>query len=379
MEMNRRDLHSLIRHPHPYDYLGTDEAFWRAMKANALAQAKGCPDYARILEEAHFDPSSIQSMDDLKNLPVLPTLYFKHHELTSMPNWKLLIKATSSGTSSGIKSKLGFDLPSLLRGAKMVYRLFHYHHLWSFRPVIYCVFGYEPHKDNQVVIAKSTYGFTFLTPARKRVYALHWSKEGYQLDLEGMKQALIEADAKQIPVRTAGFPAYTYFLLQQMQQEGLHLHLPKGSKVTVGGGWKQFYTEQVEKASFYQLVEEVLGIPEADCVEFFSAVEHPILYIDCRHHHFHVPIYSRIIIRDPDTLEPLPPGQVGLVNLLTPLVGSAPLLSVMTDDLGILHTEGCPCGETSPWLEILGRVGVADVVTCAQGAEALFKKGEEAE
>jgi phenylacetate-coenzyme A ligase PaaK-like adenylate-forming protein len=162
-----------------------------------------------------------------------------------------------------------------------------------------------------------------------------------------------------------------------MQQEGIRLHLPKDSKVTVGGGWKQFYTEQVDKASFYRLVEEVLGIPEVDCVEFFSAVEHPIVYIDCRHHHFHVPIYSRVIIRDPDTLEPLPPGQVGLINLLTPLVDSAPLLSVMTDDLGILHTEGCPCGETSPWLEVLGRVGVHDVVTCAQGAETLLTKGEE--
>jgi phenylacetate-coenzyme A ligase PaaK-like adenylate-forming protein len=375
--MSRRDIRFLMRHSDPYDLPGTDEWFWRAMKANALAQAKGCPDYQRILEEAHFHPDSIQSMEDLVHLPVLPTLYLKHHELLSMPQWKLLIKATSSGTSNGLKSKLGFDCRSLLRGATMIHRLFRVHHLWSFRPVVYAIFGYEPHKDNQVVIAKSTYGFTFLTPARKRVYALRWTQEGYQLDLEGMKQALLEADAKQIPVRTAGFPAYTYFLLQHMQQEGIRLHLPKGSKVTVGGGWKQFYTEQVDKASFYRLVEEVLGIPEVDCVEFFSAVEHPIVYIDCRHHHFHVPIYSRVIIRDPDTLEPLPPGQVGLINLLTPLVDSAPLLSVMTDDLGILHTEGCPCGETSPWLEVLGRVGVHDVVTCAQGAETLLTKGEE--
>ena len=41
----------------------------------------------------------------------------------------------------------------------------------------------------------------------------------------------------------------------------------------------------------------------------------------------------------------------------------------LTDDLGILHDgETCPCGLTSPWLEIVGRVGLKDIKTCAAGA-----------
>jgi hypothetical protein len=48
----------------------------------------------------------------------------------------------------------------------------------------------------------------------------------------------------------------------------------------------------------------------------------------------------------------------------------------MTDDLGILHDEKCPCGVESPWLEILGRVGIKDIVTCAAGADALMKETE---
>ena len=51
-----------------------------------------------------------------------------------------------------------------------------------------------------------------------------------------------------------------------------------------------------------------------------GAVEHPIFYNTCPRHHFHVPIYSRVLIRDPATLEPLPMGQVGLVNLISPLI-----------------------------------------------------------
>jgi hypothetical protein len=46
----------------------------------------------------------------------------------------------------------------------------------------------------------------------------------------------------------------------------------------------------------------------------------------------------------------------------------------MTDDLGILHDEPCACGLSSPYLEIVGRVGIEDIKTCAAGAEDLLKE-----
>ena len=147
--------------------------------------------------------------------------------------------------------------------------------------------------------------------------------------------------------------------------------------LTMGGGWKQFEGQKVEKEELYRLAWSVLGIPEENCVEFFGAVEHPILYTTCRQHHFHVPVYSRVLIRDVDTLRPVPNGTVGLVNLLTPMAGSMPILSIMTDDLGVLHDGGtCPCGCGAPWLELFGRVGVRDIVTCAAGAAEYLQKGE---
>ena len=81
--------------------------------------------------------------------------------------------------------------------------------------------------------------------------------------------------------------------------------------------------------------------------------------------------------RDPDTLAPLPMGRVGLVNLISPLMTATPTLSVMTDDLGYLTPgEDCGCGISSPYLTILGRVGMADIQTCAAGASELLGKGE---
>ena len=83
------------------------------------------------------------------------------------------------------------------------------------------------------------------------------------------------------------------------------------------------------------------------------------------------------LFRDPDTLEPLPMGRVGLVNLISPLMTATPTLSVMTDDLGYLTPgEDCGCGINSPYLTILGRVGMPEIQTCAVGAAELLGRGE---
>lgn len=363
----------LFKRKHPYDTENSNDLFYQAMKENCIFQYRNCPDYKRILDQMNFDPESLKSYEDLRNIPFIPTLYFKHHQVFSMRGRRMLIKATSSGTS-GKKSYMGFNFMSLYRGMRMLLKIGKYHHLFSLKPAHFVVFGYEPSKDNDMVFAKSAYGFTFFSPALSKTFALKRTKEGYRLDLECIKKKFIECSKSKYPVRTAGFPSYTYFLLKSMKEEGLRVKLPKGSILTLGGGWKQFYSQKIEKKDFYRLVEEVLGIDENHIIEFFSAVEHPILYTDCRFHHFHIPVYSRVIIRDPDTLLPVENNRIGLINLLTPMVDSVPVLSVMTDDLGILHTEPCPCGLPSPYLEVIGRVGVKDIVTCAAGAQEYLKE-----
>ena len=371
--MKRRYVRKLFRTKKIYELERTDVLFVKAMRENAIYHYINCIEYKQILDNAKFDPYQIETMEDIIKLPFLPTLYFKHHELFSKPLWKMPIKATSSGTSTGVRSKIAMSFGDLWRGFQMIRRVFSYHKLWSIRPQTYLIFGYQPTKHSEAAIMKTANGFTYVAPAKKRVYAIKWTNDGYEVDLELIKQEMVKASKKRTPIRTIGFPAYTYFLLKEMEAEGIRLRMPKGSKITLGGGWKQFYAEKVDKKEFYKLVHKVLGIDEDNCVEFFGAVEHPILYTDCKHHHFHVPVYSRAIIREPETFKPVKNGEVGLVNLITPMVEGTPLLSVMTDDLGLLH-DGCDCGEKSPWLEIIGRVGIKDIMTCAQGAKELIEE-----
>lgn len=233
--------------------------------------------------------------------------------------------------------------------------------------------GYKPHRSNRTAITKSAFGATLFTPCVSRKYILKYKNGKYSPDFEGVISAVQKYAEKKLPVRFMGFPAYTYFLLREMERRGISLRLPKGSKILIGGGWKQFYAEQTDKETFYKLAHKVLGISDKNIIEFYGAVEHPIMYCDCPRHHFHIPVYSRVVIRDCDTLKPVKNGEIGLVNLITPMLAATPTLSVMTDDLGILHDGAeCGCGITAPYLEIIGRVAPDNIKTCAAGAAELL-------
>ncbi len=378
--MSKKMLGSLFWHKKPYDHEGTQELFVKKMRENMRFHFANCEPYRELVKRYGWNEERIDEFKKLSDIPFIPTLYFKHHKLNSIPDEKMLTVATSSGTS-GNKSVIGYDVPTMWNALGMVIGVGRKHKLWSLRPCHYIVLGYE-HKSKlwgsrkapEKAVAKTAYGFTCMAPALSRTYALKESGGTYTLNLEEIKEKLIHCSKKRAPVRIIGFPFHAYWLLSMMKEEGIKCPLPKGSMIAFGGGWKQYYTERADKETMYRLVEEVLNIPESRCKEFFGAVEHPILYCDCKKHHFHVPIYSRVIIRDVDTFEEVPNGTVGLVNLITPLVKSAPVHSIMTDDLGILHDGSeCGCGIDTPYLEILGRVGMEDITTCAAGAENLTK------
>ena len=366
----------LFRHRDPYNPAGTEELFVKAVRENCAYAYAHCPGYRAILDDAGFSPEQLQTEADLADLPFLPTALFKRRRLFSMPRWRLPLVVTSSGTS-GRASEIGFSVGDLWAGLLMVLHICKLRRLLPWRPCHYVVFGYQPKHRNRTGVSRTAFGVTLFTPALSRTYALRWKNGDYVLDLEAVQAAIVKHSRSRFPLRFMGFPAYAWFLMKRMDEQGVRVQLPKGSKLMLGGGWKQFYAEEVDKRAFYALAKKVLGLEDRDIIEFFGAVEHPIFYNDCERHHFHIPVYSRVLIRDPETLRPVPNGVPGLVNLISPMDVGTPLLSVMTDDLGVLHdAEECGCGIRTPWLELLGRVGLQDIKTCAAGASELLNKVE---
>lgn len=348
--------------------------FVEAMKENLRFHDQHCEAIHRILMESGCSLEEIRSMEDLAKIPSLPTLLFKRHLLFSMPQNRMIAKVSSSGTR-GHASQVGFDLLGLICAFLAIFKQVTSRKLLSLIPCHYIMLGYKPHRSNKAVISKTAYATSWMAPSIKRTFALTMKNGQYEADLNQIEKALMRAAKSPFPTRIIGFPSYAYFLLKKMEEKDIRIKLPKGSKILLGGGWKQFYQEEVEKTVLYEMAERILGIKEDQIIEFFGAAEHAVIYCDCPHHHFHIPQGSHVIIRDPKTLEPLPMGQVGLINLLSPLNRATPLYSIMTDDLGVLHDgKDCPCQNKTPYLEILGRVGIQDIKTCAAGAKERLEK-----
>jgi phenylacetate-coenzyme A ligase PaaK-like adenylate-forming protein len=363
----------LFFYKHPYDKAATKDLFMKAVRDNLRFHLQNCADYARMADSQGFCVEGLQSEDDLYKIPVIPTLFLKRNRLFSMPEEKLTIKATSSGTQ-GAQSIVGFDLRSLLYGIVMMLRFFSFHHVISILPTNYIVLGYEPSAHTQMGAIKTAYGTTKFAPAMHREYALKDTGTGYALNITGLQKALMRYARQGFPVRFVGFPSHMYFLARELEQHGIRLKLNRHSKILLGGGWKQFSDEEIDRDSFHQLIYETLGIEKEHCLEFFSAVEHPLPYLKCPNGHFHVPIYSRVIIRDVKTFDPLPKGHLGLLNFVSPLVWSMPITSVVTDDLAILYDgDRCGCGIGTPFFDLHGRAGVRQIRTCTTDAAALLE------
>ena len=106
----------------------------------------------------------------------------------------------------------------------------------------------------------------------------------------------------------------------------------------------------------------------------FGMAEHSAPYMECDLHFFHVPVYNRILVRDPVTLEVLPAGQTGLLEFITPFNAMMPNLAILSTDLGYLNAEPCACGRKSPTFTLVGRGGIKKHKGCAITATDLVKR-----
>lgn len=364
----------LYFHTDVYDRTGTKRLFQRAMLDNFHYHIRHNPAYRRMIK--YYCKRNRMKLQDIQRpdqIPPLTTALLKREKLWTMSKYQMAVKATSSGTS-GMRSQIGYDWESLLLAAAMTLWLGKHHRLFSPLPTRYIMLSYEPHRNNPAIIIKTQRITSLFAPPIKRLYALPWKGDRYILDLNGLKKGLEQYAKGHLPVRLIGFPSYLYFLLSELKSSGNSYRLPPGSMVLLGGGWKEFSGQQVNKEALFTLCREVLGLEKRQVREFFGAAEHPVVYYTCKNHHFHVPVYGQVIIRDAATLKPLGYEKAGLLNLLSPLAKSMPLLSVVTDDLAVLHPgKSCGCGIESPYFEILGRAGLKEIQTCAATAGRMLK------
>lgn len=359
-----------------YDQRNSSEIFLDAMGECVKHHMENSEFFRKCMENAHLAPEDIKTEEDLIKIPFIHANFFKKYEVLSIDRSDVYEHVTSSGTT-GQKSQMFFDKDSFDFGNAMIKNEFRYYGFLSEELTNYILFTYEPANiSKDLGTAKTDLGLLSYAPVNDTFFALRYNGQDHDFDVYGTIAALEEYERQGLPVRIFGFPSFLYFTVRQMKQTGHRpLKLNKRSMTLLGGGWKGYADQQIRKQELYDLVEEMLGIPEENCRDGYGSTEHSVPYFECPRHHFHIPVYSRMLIRDVKTLEPLPYGQAGFANFITPHLLSVPAVSVLMGDMAVLHpAEECGCGIRSPFMEILGRAGTSKSKSCAITASELLKR-----
>jgi phenylacetate-coenzyme A ligase PaaK-like adenylate-forming protein len=372
-----KDVQNLCDIKNPYDQSKeNDELFLKAMKEIVKWHIDNVPFYKSLANEKKFEPNDLKKIDDLINIPHLWAHFFKSHEVLSVPKENIFLHLTSSGTT-GQKSQIFFDEWTIKSAQRMVDWIFEYYDwIKPEQKTNYILFSYETEPQSKLGTAYTDNYLCKYAPVNKVYTTLRMTGSGtHEFDCFGTIDKFIEFANENLPVRIFGFPAFFYFALERMKKLGIKpVKMHPDSMVFLGGGWKGNADKQIAKEDLYNLAHEMLGLNVERLRDGFGSVEHCIPYVECKNHQFHIPIWSKVFIRDTENLNTLGFNQPGFLHFVSPYITSVPAHSVIMGDLATLHeASSCSCGLRTPYFKIIGRAGVSKNKSCAVAASELLK------
>lgn len=121
---------------------------------------------------------------------------------------------------------------------------------------------------------------------------------------------------------------------------------------------KMIYGSERSSEAMRQRIKDLLDLSDMYDIPGMTELYGPGTGLECRAHHgmHYWADYYIVEILDPDTLEPVPAGEVGEMVVTTLCKEAVPLVRYRTRDLTSLIPEPCSCGSLLPRHErILGR------------------------
>lgn len=320
--------------------------------------------YRQFCERKGFNPH--EPLTDIRQIPPVAVSVFKElgFSLASVPKEDIRLRLQSSATS-GTPSTIVVDKETSRRQAKAMVKVMQEVIGRERKPFL--VMDIDPRSEFKALLGARFAAITgYLNFASKAAYFLKANEKRVSyFDVEAMQEYLRSLPEEQ-PVVVFGFTYILYSqVLKALQAADVKLHLPKGSKIIHIGGWKKLESEKVEKRLFNKQLSECFGIEPTDVVDIYGFTEQMGLnYPDCPCGCKHTSNYVRVLVRDAQTREVLPAGQEGMLEFITPVPHSYPGNAVLTDDLGYIIDEPCPCGRGGTRFVVTGRLKKAEIRGC---------------
>jgi hypothetical protein len=314
----------------------------------------GCQAYERILRAFHPGQASA---DALEQVPWLPVGLFKSHRLVSVPESLIFKTLTSSGTTGQQVSRIYLDRETAAGQTRALAHIMS-SVLGKRRLPTIIVDTKTLLKDRSQFSARGAGVLGMMNFGRAHFWALD---DQMELDMDGLSQFLQTHSGQPIMIFGFTFMVWKYFL-QRLEEQNLDLSL---GVLIHSGGWKKLADEAVDNAEFKRRFHASTGL--ARIHNFYGMVEQVgSVFLEGEDGFLHPPSYADVIVRNPQTWEPCPIGEPGVLQVLSALPGSYPGHSLLTEDLGVIR--GVDASDDM-WMgkrfEVLGRVPKAELRGCS--------------
>jgi hypothetical protein len=312
---------------------------------------KKCHEYESFLRAIEWKGAT-----SLEELPYIPVRLFKELTLKSIPDEDIFRVLTSSGTTGNNVSKIYLDTEAATVQSQMMVKTMS-EILGKTRLPMLVI-------DSKSVTAGNSFSargagiLGMMNLGRKHCFALD---DDLVLSEETV-QAFLEEHGNS-PFIIFGF---TYMVWSNFAALENHTSLDLSAGTLVhSGGWKKLVDQAVDHQEFREQLFRRFGLSKI--YNFYGMVEQiGTVFLESENGDGSLtcPTFADVIIRDPITLEPMPDGQVGIIQTLSTLPTSYPGHSILTEDLGVI--EGIDDqSRLGKRFRVVGRLPRAEVRGCS--------------
>ena len=324
-----------------------DEGAFDALARDlCVHQAAWCPVARRHLEQAGVAPRGLGSW---REIPPLPAAAFKGLRVATFPPSTTVATWRTSGTTGAERGEHHLDRIDLYREASLA----------AFEAAVLPDGARLP----AVVLAAhpaaapdSSLSAMLGWVTERLASGATWLADSGAPDLDA---TLARLDGAPSPLLLLGTSFAFLMLCDRLAADGRRLSLPPGTRAMETGGTKG-RTRAIERPDLVALMVDRLGLDPAHIVNEYGMTElSSQLYtgdLMGRGPRWWAPPWIRVRALDPETLQDVPAGQVGVLALID-VVNRGSAVAVRTADRGVVHADGS--------VEVLGRARGVEARGCS--------------
>lgn len=190
----------------------------------------------------------------------------------------------------------------------------------------------------------------------------HFVSRDGGMDLPALRRWLLAAQASGEPVAVLGASFSFVHLVDALQQEGLRVRLPEGSRLLDTGGYKG-QSRELPMNEFYDALTASLGVPRERCINMYGMTELSTQFYDDGNATLPSvksgPHWIRSRVVDPLTSRGVPAGERGIL-VHCDLASYNSSTTILTEDVGMAVDGG---------FLLLGRAEGAEAKGCSLAAD----------